>query len=151
GTSPAFNQHEISTFQGFTGRTVFRFQNGTVLPLTLHIGLEAQTGFSLEKYYSANMGQPGTLRSDAEVEASNVVGFVQLEKELTERLIGSVGASLNATRYDVIDRLGEQGLGGRDVLEFGPTLAPRAALVYRLGDQAALHGSLSYGFSVPTQ
>lgn len=151
GTSPAFNQHEISTFQGFTGRTVFRFQNGTVLPITLHVGLEAQTGFSLEKYYSANMGQPGTLRSDAEIEASAVVGFVQVEKELTEKLIGTVGASLNATRYNVIDRLGQQGLGGRDVLDFGPTLAPRAALVYKLTDRTAVHGSLSYGFSVPTQ
>jgi iron complex outermembrane recepter protein len=79
------------------------------------------------------------------------VAFVQMEKDITTRLIGTVGASLNATRYDVIDRLGAQGLGGRDVLDFGPTLAPRAALVYKLADNASVHGSLSYGFSVPTQ
>jgi iron complex outermembrane recepter protein len=151
GTSPAFNQHEISTFYGYTGRTLFRFQDGSDLPLTVQFGVEAQSGFGLEKYYSANMGQPGTLRSDAEIEATAVVGFVQVEKELTEKLIGTVGASLNATRYDVIDRLGAQGLGGRDVLDFGPTLAPRAAVVYKIADNASLHGSLSYGFSVPTQ
>ena len=151
GTSPAFNQHEISSFYGYTARSVFTFHDGSDLPLTLQMGLEAQTGFSLEKYYSANMGQPGTLRSDAEVDASAVVGFVQVEKVFTEKMIGTVGASLNATRYDVIDRLGQQGLGGRDVLDFGPTLAPRAALVYKLTDRAAMHGSLSYGFSVPTQ
>ncbi len=151
GTSSAFNQHEISTFQGLTGRTVFRFRQDADLPLTIQFGVEAQTGFSLEKYYTANMGQPGTLRSDAEVEATTLVTFVQLEKDITNRLIGTVGASLNATRYDVIDRLGAQGLGGRDILDFGPTLAPRAALVYKLADNASFHGSLSYGFSVPTQ
>jgi iron complex outermembrane recepter protein len=67
GTSPAFNQHEISTFQGLTGRSLFKFQDGSDLPLTIQFGVEAQTGFSLEKYYTANMGQPGTLRSDAEI------------------------------------------------------------------------------------
>jgi iron complex outermembrane receptor protein len=151
GTSAFFNQHEISTFQGLTGRTVLRYQSTDATPLTIHVGLEAQTGFSLEKYYTANMGVPGTLRSDAEVEASTFTAFVQVEEEVTERLIATVGASLNLTNYDVIDRLGEQGLGGRDQLGFGPTFAPRAALVYKLTDHASVHGSLSYGFSVPTQ
>lgn len=151
GTSPAFNQHEISTFQGLTGRTIFRYQDGSDLPLTIQFGVEAQTGFILEKYYSANKGQPGTMRSDAEIEATALVTFVQMDKTISDKLIGTIGASLNATRYDVIDRLGAQGLGGRDVLDFGPTLAPRAALVYKIADNASVHGSMSYGFSVPSQ
>lgn len=151
GTSPAFNQHEISTFQGVTARSVFRYLGSDPEPWSLQFGIEAQTGFSLEKYYSANAGKPGSLRSDAEINARSAIAFAQVEKEIGDKLIATSGLSVNVTQYDVIDRLGAQGLGGQDVLNFGPTLAPRVALVYAMTDGMAAHGSLSYGFSTPTQ
>jgi len=151
GTSPAFNQHEISTFQGITGRSVFNYAGDAHNPTSVQFGVEAQTGFSLEKYYAANAGQPGLLRSDAEIEASSITGFVQIEKNVSERLLTTAGLSINATRYDVVDRLGSDGLGGRDELIFGPTIAPRLALVYTMLPGMAAHVSASYGFSTPTQ
>src|SRR5690606_40922221 len=110
---PAFNQHEISTFQGITGRSVFNFSGDAPNPTSIQFGIEAQTGFSLEKYYTANAGDPGVLRSDAEIEAASITGFVQVEKNLSDRLLSTAGISVNATRYDVVDRLGADGLGGR--------------------------------------
>lgn len=151
GTSPAFNQHEISTFQGITARSVFRYSGMDPQPWSVQFGIEAQTGFSLEKYYSANAGKPGVLRSDAEINARSAIAFAQVEKEIGDKLIATAGLSANVTQYDVIDRLGAQGLGGQDELHFGPTLAPRIALVYKITEELAAHGSLSYGFSTPTQ
>jgi iron complex outermembrane receptor protein len=151
GTSPAFNQHEISSFYGLSGRSVFRYNLDHQAPWSAQFGLEWQSGFSLEKYYAANAGRPGALRSDAEIASGTQVLFAQVERSFYGGWLATGGLSVNATQYNVIDRLGQQGLGGQDRLRFGPTLAPRLALVYQWNPQSALHASLSYGFSTPTQ
>lgn len=151
GTSPAFNQHEISSFYGLSGRSVFRYRQDRQMPWSAQFGMEWQTGYSLEKYYTANAGKPGTLRSDAEIASGAQVFFAQVDRSFKGGWLATGGLSLNATQYNVIDRLGQQGLGGRDRIQFGPTLAPRLAMVYQWNPQSAIHASLSYGFSTPTQ
>lgn len=149
GSSAYYNGYTIGASQGMAGRTRFVYTShiGSV-ETRITAGVELQTGYELEKEYVNDRGETGPLQADYEFRSTQSIWFAQAEFDLPASLIVTTGLSYNTTHYDYINRVATQ---PRLTMNFDPALAPRIGIVKKLDEYASVHGSISYGFSPPTQ
>lgn len=149
GSSAFYNGYSIGTSQGISGRTRFVYspQIGSI-ETRITAGVELQTSFEVEKEYGNNGGEAGALQGDYEFQSTQSIWFAQAELNLPAAFIVTAGASYNTTKYDYINRVAAD---PRLKIDFDPTFAPRIGLVKKINGYTSVHGSVSYGFSPPTQ
>lgn len=150
---PFNTDYERNTNQeyGARSRFVYNTKLGEV-GTTLTFGGEYQRGFEAARTYDNNRGRTDSLRTDDEVLAKTGLLFTQAEFELPGNWIATAALSLNDTRYE-ITRLHQAPTGGpyQYTRDFSAVLSPRVALLKRLTDQVSVHGSVSAGFSPPSE
>ena len=144
---------ERNTLLGGGGRVVARYRTALAgRTLRLQAGAESQTGFENSRNYQNRGGTPGPLRYDDEIRTRTGFTFAQADYELPAHLLLTVGASYNRLRYR-ISRVSDaaarpQGYALRR--DFRPQVAPRVALLREFGAGLTVYGSVSTGFSPPT-
>lgn len=150
---PFNTDYERNTNQEYGGRSrfVYNTQLGSAAT-TITFGGEYQRGFEAARTYDNNQGRADSLRTDDEVLAKTGLLFTQAEFELPGNWIVTGALSLNDTRYE-ITRLHQAPGGGpyQYTRDFSAVLSPRVALLKRLNEQVSVHGSVSAGFSPPSE
>ncbi len=136
----------------YGGRTSFTHNNtiGTV-PVRLIGGGEYQLAKAAAQNFGNRGGQADTIRFSDDLITTTAFLFQQVEAELTEKFLFTLGLSQNFASYDIsrnIDAL--TGSPSSALRRFDPVLVPRVALSYKMNDHSAIHGSISSGFSPPT-
>ena len=152
--TPYLIDFERNTLLGGGGRTVASYRTALAgRTLRLQAGAEAQTGFESSRNYQNRAGQPGALRYDDEIRTLTGFAFAQADYELPAGLLLTAGASYNRLRYR-ISRLSDAATNPTGyALErnFRPEVSPRVALLREFGPALAVYGSVSTGFSPPTE
>ena len=136
--------------QGLGGRTVTRWQVlSEGIPTVVTVGGEFQNTFTVDRNYGNRKGLIDTLQTDDELKSLQWMGFVQVESTLPKGFLLTAGLSRNEVRY------GFTRFSKRPVLEqgrnFEPVWLPRVALLKQLSDAVSVFGSISTGYSAPTQ
>jgi iron complex outermembrane recepter protein len=136
----------------YGGRTSFTHNNtwGSI-PIRLIGGGEYQLAKAAAQNYGNRGGQADTIRFSDDLITTTAFLFQQVEAELTQKMLFTLGLSQNFARYDIsrnIDAL--TGNPSSAVKRFEPVIVPRVALSYTLTENSAVHGSISSGFSPPT-
>jgi iron complex outermembrane recepter protein len=150
---PFNTDYERNTNQEYGARSRFVFNtNIGVVGTVLTFGGEYQRGFEAARTYDNNQGITGSLRTDDEVLAKTGLLFTQAEFELPSNWIATAALSLNDTKYE-ITRLHQAPSGEpyQFTRDFSAVLSPRVALLKRLTEQISVHGSISAGFSPPSE
>lgn len=150
---PFNTDYERNTNQEYGVRSRFVYNtNLGAIPTTVTFGGEYQRGFEAARTYNNNRGRTDSLRTDDEVLAKTGLLFTQAEFELPGSWIATAALSLNDTRYE-ITRLHQAPAGGpyQYTRNFSEVLSPRVALLKRLTEQISVHGSVSAGFSPPSE
>ncbi|MGV3586381.1 MAG: TonB-dependent receptor [Adhaeribacter sp.] len=149
---PFTNDYERNTNQAFGGRTKTTYK--TVIGgvgTRFMLGGEWQRSFVNSRHYENIKGVSGKLNFDDEVTLEQGFVFAQAEADLPKNFIFTLGASLNDMQYR-LDRV--TGPGQTNIVEnrrqFDPQFSPRVGLVKVFSPQLAAHGSISAGFSPPT-
>jgi iron complex outermembrane receptor protein len=136
----------------YGGRTSFT-HDGTIgaIPVRLIGGGEYQLAKTAAQNFGNRNGQADTVRFSDDLITTTAFLFQQLEAELSERLLFTVGLSENFSNYNItrnIDAL--RGVPSAATRQFNPVIVPRIALSAKLNETSAVHGSISSGFSPPT-
>ncbi|NVO84138.1 TonB-dependent receptor family protein [Hymenobacter terrestris] len=152
--TPFLIDFERNTLLGGGARTVLSYRTALAgRTLRLQAGTEAQTGFKSARNYQNRAGQPGPLRYDDEIRTLTGFVFAQADYELPAELLLTVGASYNRLRYR-ISRLSEAATNPTGYAlsrDFRPQVSPRVALLREFGPGLSVYGSVSTGFSPPTE
>ncbi|WP_165768276.1 TonB-dependent receptor family protein [Hymenobacter amundsenii] len=152
--TPYLIDFERNTLLGGGGRTVLSYRTTLAgRTLRLQAGAEGQTGFESSRSYQNRAGQPGALRYDDEIRTLTGFAFAQADYELPAGLLLTAGASYNRLRYR-ISRLSDAAAnpaGYELERNFRPQVSPRVALLREFGPALAVYGSISTGFSPPTE
>lgn len=132
------------------GRTMFRYakQFNRQTKLTAIGGIEFQQGLSTVKIYSNINGHPDTLQTDDEINNRVYFAFAQATLELKSSWFFTAGASINAQRI-TITRLSVTPVTDQS-RKYNNELAPRIAVLKKLGKNFSVQGSIARGFSPPT-
>ncbi|MBK0403235.1 TonB-dependent receptor [Adhaeribacter sp. BT258] len=150
---PFTNDYERNTNQAFGARTKTTLQTnlGNVWS-RFSLGAEAQRSFVNSRHYQNNKGMAGILSFDDEVTAQQGFIFAQAEADLPGNITATLGGSVSALQYE-LNRVSDitQTNVGQHKRSFEPQFSPRLALVKLLTEKIALHGSISQGFSAPTE
>ncbi|UYZ64771.1 TonB-dependent receptor family protein [Hymenobacter weizhouensis] len=144
---------ERNTLLGGGGRVVASYRTALAgRTLRLQAGAEGQTGFENSRNYQNRAGTPGPLRYDDEIRTSTGFAFAQADYELPADLLLTVGASYNRLRYRIgrVSDAAARPQGYELRRDFRPQLAPRVAVLREFGPTLAVYGSVSTGFSPPT-
>lgn len=148
--NPFITNYERRADQGLGGRTktTYQFSLGSI-GTELTVGGEFQRGFAADKVYGNRRGTPDTLQIDDEITTTQYILFGQATLELPANFLFTLGGSYNRLQYNQL-RLSDVPVGETNVRRFDPVISPRVALVKKLNQDIALHGSVSYGFAPPT-
>ncbi|MBB6613105.1 TonB-dependent receptor [Pontibacter sp. Tf4] len=149
---PFNTDYERNASQEVGARSSFA-HNTTIATIatTFTFGGEFQRSLEVARTYDNNSGTAGNLRSDDEITARTGFVFGQAELELPSDFILTLALSLNDTQYKT-KRLAQVTTGNYSfVKDFETVLSPRIALLKKLNDQVSVHGSISSGFSPPTE
>lgn len=151
--NPFNTNYELERTTGAGGRT--RFVKSAELwgnPLYQTAGLEAQYGKFHANNHDNNGGYAGALRYEDESEIFQGFVFAQAEYMTKTDWIFTFGASLNYLQYD-IHRLRDVALDSSYAFArtFNPVVSPRLGVVKKLSKNSSVHGSISEGFSPPSQ
>lgn len=146
---------EFTTGYGF--RSVFSAALDAQSRVRANLGMELYkdeySWSTYENLYEENDGQgslQGGLLSRNKEFRSQLYVFGQVEWEVTPRLKGALGLSLNSTRYDFRDLLGtgDENLSARR--DFDPVLLPSLDLRYTFSPSSWVFLNISRGFSNPS-
>ena len=144
--------YKKETQYGYGGRTRFTYNDQWgQFPVRIIAGGEYQFGKTAAQNYGNKAGKADTIRFSDDLITTQAFLFQQLEVDLSESFLVTLGLSENFSRFD-IDRNINAGTGIPSSAErrFDPVIIPRLALSAKLTPQAALFGSISAGFSPPT-
>lgn len=147
---PFTNDYERNTNQAFGGRTQTTYAtsvNGA--PVRFTLGGEFQHSFVNSRHYQNKAGLPGKLNFDDEGTADQGFVFSQAEADLPADFILTLGGSLNYIKYQ-LNRVSDTTHLSNFVRQFKPQVSPRVGLVKVISPQLSAHGSISAGFSPPT-
>ncbi|MFN6945139.1 MAG: TonB-dependent receptor domain-containing protein [Cytophagaceae bacterium] len=152
GTNQFFNGYTRGGTQGYGARSRFTYapKIGNLKP-RLVAGTEYQNDLNIGKTYTNNLGRPGRLTEDLDVQTTSWLLFGQAEIDLPKNFIFTAGLSYNNLVYNVSDFLNPDSINQSGRVDFGPKAAPRVALVKMINSNVSVHGSISYGFSPPTR
>ncbi|MFC4870385.1 TonB-dependent receptor domain-containing protein [Negadavirga shengliensis] len=136
----------------YGGRTSFTLDDtwGNI-PVRVIGGGEYQLAKTAAQNYGNRGGRADTIRFSDDLITTTAFLFQQIEAELTDRLLLTLGLSENFSSYDItrnIDAL--TGTPSAALRRFDPVVVPRIALSAKLNETSAVHGSISSGFSPPT-
>ncbi|HEV7349561.1 TonB-dependent receptor [Telluribacter sp.] len=147
--NPFISNQEKRTELGLGGRQVWKYAfDNARWNATWTSGLEGQYLQSVQRTFRNLKGTTGTLLTDEELLTGAFTAFSQFEAEPVSGLIATVGLSYNTLRYD-FQRFFPAPYG-RQMQNFKAELAPRIALLKKIGEDWAVFGSYSQGFSPPT-
>ncbi|WP_247235137.1 TonB-dependent receptor [Telluribacter sp. SYSU D00476] len=147
--NPFISNQEKRTELGLGGRNVWRYSfDNTSWNATWTSGIEAQYLQSIQRTFENIRGTTGTLLTDEELMTGTLSAFTQLEAEPLDGLITTVGLSYNTLRYDFQQFFPAPYNSQKQ--SFNAELAPRIAVLKKIGDDWAVFGSYSQGFSPPT-
>ncbi|MDQ4141256.1 MAG: TonB-dependent receptor [Bacteroidota bacterium] len=150
--NPFPTDYERNANQAFGGRTQTTYS--TLLSerlIRFTLGGEFQHSFVNSRHYENRVGEPGKLNFDDEVTADQGFVFAQAEADLPANFIVTLGSSLNFLQYD-LTRVSDPDTTSnyRNRRSFNPQFSPRLGLVKVISPQLSAHGSISAGFSPPT-
>ncbi|MDB5262442.1 MAG: TonB-dependent receptor [Adhaeribacter sp.] len=149
---PFTNDYERNTNQAYGGRTKTTYK--TVIGgvgTRFMLGAEWQRSFVNSRHYENIKGVSGKLNFDDEVTLEQGFVFAQTEADLPQNFIFTLGASLNDMQYGLTRVMGPgQTASVANRREFDPQFSPRVGLVKMFSPQVSAHGSISAGFSPPT-
>ncbi|WP_192822223.1 TonB-dependent receptor [Rufibacter sp. LB8] len=150
---PFVTDYERNLNQSFGGRTrtTYRTQLGT-WATRFTLGAEAHQRFVNARQYKNNAGVPGVLNYDDEVTVREGFVFGQAEVDLPLDFLLTVGASLNKLTYGIA-RVSDAATNSNFTQKrsLDATFSPRVGLVKVLSPVLSAHGSISAGFSPPTE
>lgn len=136
----------------YGGRTSFTYDAiWANIPVRLIGGGEYQFSKTAAQNFGNRGGQIDTIRFGDELLTSTAFLFQQIEAELTDRFLMTIGLSENFSSFDIarnIDAINGTPSNARRT--FDPVIVPRIALSAKLNPNAAVHASISSGFSPPT-
>jgi iron complex outermembrane recepter protein len=137
---------------GVRTRTTYRTQLAN-LPARFSLGAEGQRRFVNARQYVNAKGTPGKLNYDDEVTVHEGFVFGQAELDLPADFLLTLGASLNGLRYDItrVSDAATRPDAYRQGRTFDTQFSPRVGLVKVITPTLSVHGSVSAGFSPPTE
>ncbi|MFC5271333.1 TonB-dependent receptor [Adhaeribacter terreus] len=150
---PFTTDYERNTNQAFGGRTRTTYQtNFGEVHVRFSLGAEAQRSFVSSRHYQNIKGAAGNLNFDDEVTAQQGFVFAKAEADLPGNITATLGGSFSGLQYE-LNRLSDvtQTNVGKHERSFEPQFSPRLALNKLLSEKIAVHGSISQGFSAPTE
>lgn len=132
----------------FGGRTVFQFKKEVENnSWVLHLGAEAQQGFTTSRVYSNKNGNPDTLQTDDEIKNRQTFIFSQLSWQRKSWLFKG-GLSFNQLNVE-LTRLSSTPAIIQN-RKYNNEVAPRLAILKKLRDDLSLYASVAKGFSPPS-
>ena len=149
-TNPSILNYERRTEQNLGGRTntQFDFEKRTWKGKWT-FGAEYQYFYSPLTDYGNVNGARDTVQTDDRLTSNSFLLFTQAEIDLPKNFYFTVGASGNFLKYN-FQRIA--GLPpGNTQRNFDPVLSPRVALIKKVSESFSAFGSVSKGFSAPTQ
>jgi iron complex outermembrane recepter protein len=148
-TNPTIRNYEQRTEPHTGGRTTFTF-NGRLNNTKIRwvSGAEIQQGFGAVRVYRNVGGERDTLQTEDEINNRQAFVFTQLGLEFPGGWSLTAGASLNQLKVE-FNRVSSvpSMLQSR---KYNNELAPRIALLKKLNEKISVYGSVSRGFSPPT-
>jgi iron complex outermembrane receptor protein len=136
----------------YGGRTSFTYDAiWANIPVRLIGGGEYQFSKTAAQNFGNRGGQIDTIRFGDELLTTTAFLFQQMEAELSDRFLMTIGLSENFSSFDIarnIDAI--NGTPSTAKRTFDPVIVPRIALSAKLNPNAAVHASISSGFSPPT-
>jgi iron complex outermembrane receptor protein len=147
---PTANTYIYNWIQNYGGRTRFVYSPKLgSMQSRFTVGAEFQQGVNRLSFYRNTNGRPDSVRiGDRNSLVANTIGFAQAEFEPTDKLLVTLGASVNFYDYSYIE-FTRRNAQSRE-RAFTPFFAPRLGVNYRITSKIALHGNLSRGFTPPT-
>lgn len=144
--------YKKETQYGYGGRTRFTYDDQWgQFPVRIIVGGEYQFGKTAAQNYGNKEGKADTIRFSDDLITTQAFLFQQLEVDLSESLLVTLGLSENFSRFDIDRNINAStGIPSSAERRFDPVIIPRLALSAKLNPQAALFGSISAGFSPPT-
>lgn len=152
--TPFLVDFERNTVLGTGGRTVLNYRTSLAgRTLRLQGGAELQTSFESSRNYQNRAGNPGALRYDDEIRTLTGFAFAQADYELPAGFLLTAGASYNRLRYRIarLSNAATQPDNYRFERSFRPQVSPRVALLKQITPLVSVYGSVSTGFSPPTE
>lgn len=143
--NPFFTDYEHRSEMHTGGRTVTRYHFDRN---TINAGAELEFSYIPSRTYATNSGVPGALQQDDELSAAFSTFFAQWEMQVLPGTQITLGASYNRLRYNFLRLL--DSIPSRQSRTYKPVIAPRLAILQKLGDEFSLYGSISKGFSTPS-
>lgn len=149
-TNPSILNYERRIEQNFGGRTNTQFDfDKQTWKGKWTFGAEYQYFYSPLTDYGNVSGARDTLQTDDRLTSNSFLAFTQAEIDLPRNFYLTVGSSGNFLRYN-FQRLA--GLPAGDAQRnFDPVLSPRLAVIKKVSETFSAFGSVSKGFSAPTQ
>ncbi|QMU30196.1 TonB-dependent receptor [Adhaeribacter radiodurans] len=150
--NPFTTDYERNANQAFGGRTQTTYSTLVAERLLrFTVGGEFQHSFVNSRHYQNRVGEPGKLNFDDEVAADQGFVFAQAEADLPGNFILTLGSSLNFLQYDLTRVSSADTTSNyRNRRSFNPQFSPRLGLLKVISPQLSAHGSISAGFSPPT-
>jgi len=144
--------YKKETQYGYGGRTRFTYNDQWgQFPVRLIAGGEYQFGKTAAQNYGNKEGKADTIRFSDDLITTQAFLFQQLEVDLSESLLVTLGLSENFSRFDIDRNINAStGIPSSAERRFDPVIIPRIALSAKLNPRSAVFGSISAGFSPPT-
>ncbi|SHM36533.1 iron complex outermembrane recepter protein [Cyclobacterium lianum] len=144
--------YKKETQYSYGGRSSFTYDGAWgPIPVRLIGGGEYQFSKTAAQNFGNRGGMADTVRFSDELLTTTAFLFQQIEAELSDRFLMTLGLSENFSSFDIarnIDAI--NGMPSTAKRTFDPVIIPRIALSAKLNPTAALHASISSGFSPPT-
>lgn len=135
---------------GYGGRTVFKISAGiNKMKLDFVFGGEGLFNNKVQQNFENNSGVAGVVTSDKTYNLRQLNLFAQVNAGITPNTFFTIGAGYNNTVYDIEDKLKLNGIDETGEKSFQPAISPRIAVYHKFDDAAAVHSSVSFGFSPP--
>ncbi|RYU95669.1 TonB-dependent receptor [Emticicia agri] len=147
--NPFITNYEIRNEQTFGGRTrsTYAFRTGN-LPSRLTFGGEFQKSDWVIRNFGNRGGKIDTLQTNDNVGSWSYFLFTQLETDLPQDFILTIGASYNRVKYDFLRISDAPNI--KPIDKFLPSaFLPRIALLKKIKDKVSIFASISSGFSPP--
>ena len=136
----------------YGGRTSFTYDGSLAnIPIRLIGGGEYQLSKTAAQNFGNRNGAADTIRFSDDLITTTAFLFQQVEAELSEKLLFTIGLSQNFSKFDITRNIdARRGIPSAANRRFDPVIVPRIALSAKLNETSAVHGSISSGFSPPT-
>jgi len=108
-------------------------------------GLDYDAQRDHRRRYANNEGIPGDLTTDQDEDVTTSAVFLQDAVDLGDRVTLTLGGRYDVIEYQVLDRTGAPGSGGRTFSEFSPMIG----LSWAVREPLRLYGNISTSFDPP--